>query len=454
MTVYHITKGYDIPISGRAEQIAQEASPPGRVAVKPSDFLGVIPRLRVQVGDEVAAGSPVAENKKDPRILLCSPAGGQVVAINRGPRRRIDEIVIEIDPEGEKFVDFPAHSPEEISNGLDRDEIVDSLLNAGLWPLIRQRPFARVASPDDSPQSIFVSAIDTEPLAASPEFLLQDEESSFEAGMRILSRLTNGNVHLCCPASPSPQLRCLKESDIAKVHTFAGPHPAGSVGTHIHRIEPLRKGQVAWTVKAAEVALIGRFFREGHFPVERIIAVVGEGAKVRKYFRTRLGAPVEALLAGGVQNGKQRLISGTVLTGRQLNPGSFIGYYDTTLSVIPEGGKRTFLGWMLPGFGKSSFSRTFASSLTGKEKCEIDTSLNGSLRAIVPIGSYESVMALDIQPTFLFKSIIYGDLEEAEKLGLLECAEEDVALLSYVCHSKIDFCSLLRQGLEQYEKEG
>jgi Na+-transporting NADH:ubiquinone oxidoreductase subunit A len=411
-------------------------------------------RLRVEVGDKVAIGSPVAENKKDPRILFVSPAGGQVVAINRGPRRRIDEIVVEIDPEEEKVVDFPAHSVEEISRGLGRDEIVSSLLNAGLWPLVRQRPYARVASPDSTPQAIFVSAIDTEPLAASPAFLLQKEESSFKVGMKVLSGLTDGKVYLCCPETPSPQLRCLKESDVAEIHTFTGPHPAGSVGTHIHHIEPLRKGQVIWTVKAADVVPIGRFFQEGHFPFERTIAVAGEGAKVRKYFRTRLGVPVETLLASGVENGKQRLIAGTVLTGKQLNPGSFMGYYDTTLTVIPEGGKRTFLGWMLPGFGKSSYSRTFASSLAAKERFEFDTSLNGSLRAIVPIGSYESVMALDIQPTFLFKSIIYGDLEEAEKLGLLECAEEDVALLSYVCHSKIDFCSLLRQGLEQYEKEG
>lgn len=454
MEVIRVTKGYDIPISGAAEESIVQATTASRVAIKPPDIRGFVPRLKVKVGDRVALGDPLAEHKADTRILLTSPAGGQVVAINRGPRRRIEDIVIEVTLDSEPVREFPKNSTAEIAGGIGRETILARLLESGLWPAVVQRPFAKLADPDVSPQGIFVTAIETEPLAANPLFQIGGMEEEFQAGLHILRRLTEGTVWLCVPGNPQPALSVLTDSDSVRVRAFQGPHPAGTVGTHIFHLDPLKKRAVHWTIKAVDVARIGGLFLEGRVPVERIVAVAGEGVTIRKYFRSRVGAPIETFLHGGVAAGNQRFISGGPLTGKKVDPKSYLGYHDTTLSVIPEGGKRTFLGWLLPGFDKSSFVRVFASRLVSGKRFEFDTSLNGEPRAIVPIGSYEAVMALDIQPTFLVKSILYGDLEEAEKLGLLECAEEDVALCSYVCHSKIDFCGILRRGLDQYEKEG
>jgi Na+-transporting NADH:ubiquinone oxidoreductase subunit A len=450
LAIFRIQKGYDIPISGKPEEALAEASRADQVGVKPPDIRGFNPRLRVQVGDQVQIGTPLAEDKNDARRLLTSPAGGQVIAINRGARRRIEEIVIKVSAGAEESVQFPADGGE----GIDRQTIVDRLLQSGLWLLLKQRPFGKICDPESIPQAVFVNAMNTAPLAANPAFQLQGKDVFLEAGLKVLSKLTDGKVHLCRAERLSPSIPCLEKSQNAEIHQFSGPHPAGNVGTHIHHVEPVKKDRVHWALTAVDAAAIGQFFLEGKVPVERVVAVSGVGAPSAKYFRTRWGAPVSSLLGKDSNLSGMRVISGTVLNGDKVEPSGYLGYYDTTVCVIPEGGKRHLLGWLMPGFGRRSFSKVFASTLIPNGNFQYDTSMNGDKRAIVPLGTYEAVMALDIQPTFLFKSILYGDLEEAEKLGLLECTEEDVALCSYVCHSKIDFCTLIRQGLDQFEKEG
>jgi len=454
VSVFHIKRGYDIPIGGRAEPRIEQAPPPTEMALRPVDIRGIKPRLLISPGDTVSVGTPLVEDKNDPRILLTSPAAGTISTVNRGPRRRLDEVVIEIAEGEESYVEFPARTQEEIEKDLEGSVAISNLLKAGLWPYFRQRPFSKVAAPDDKPQAIFVSAMETEPLLGDPTIMLQDHESEFKAGMAVLPKLTEGNVYLCIAEDPAVELTCLTNPEHATLHRFSGPHPAGSVGTHIHHIEPLRKDQVIWYLKAVDVAAIGHFFLTGRCPTERIYAVVGEGASERNYFRSRNGVPIHSLPGSQASNESMRFISGSILTGMQLEGSAFMGFYDTTLTVLPEGGERRFLGWLAPGLKINSACRTYLSAFFQDKEYPFDTSMHAGHRAIVPIGAYEKVMALDIQPTFLIKSLIYGDLEEAERLGLLECGEEDVALCSYVCPAKTDFCGILRTSLDAYEKEG
>ncbi len=453
MADFTISKGYDIPMKGSAQETLQVPPAPKFVALKPTDFKGIKPRLVVQVGDEVSVGTPLVEDKGDDRIQLVSPGGGKVVAVNRGRRRRLDEVVIELASD-EARIEFEARSLSEIQGWNDRAEIQNTFFAAGLWPLIVQRPFARIATPDVEPQAIFVSAINTEPIAANPIFLIKDRQPDFEAGIEILSKLTSGCIHICLPKSPDLDLPWLTEAKHSCIHRFSGPHPTSSFGTLIHNVEPITSEKIAWTLKANDVADIGKFFLTGNFPTDRTIAITGESIPEPQYLKTRLGAHVPTLLPKDLSDSDHRVISGGVLAGTKIHREGFLGFYDTTLTVIPEGGKRRLFGWLDPGLSRSSFSRAFVSGAIEGGEYSFDTSLNGDKRAIVPIGTYESVMPLDIEPTFLFKSLLYGDLEEAQKLGLLEVAEEDVALCSYVCHSKMDFGSLVRQALDQYEKEG
>ncbi|MCA9440591.1 MAG: Na(+)-translocating NADH-quinone reductase subunit A [Candidatus Omnitrophica bacterium] len=453
MAEFTIRRGYDIPMKGAAEPTLREAQAPKFVAIKPTDFKGIKPRLLVQVGDDVSIGTPLVEDKTDPRIRFVSPGGGKVVAVNRGRRRRLEEIVIEISPE-ETALDFQARPIDQIDALDDRVQVQANLLEAGLWPLIIQRPYARIATPDVEPQAIFVSAHDTEPLTADQIFLIKDRREDFEAGLTVLSKFTEGCIHLCLPKNPNLDVPWLNTAKGCCVQHFSGPHPTGCFGTFIENVEPIRHGKTAWTLKAVDVADIGKFFLTGRYPTERIVAVSGESIESPGYFRTRAGAHASTLLPKDLSDSENRVISGGVLTGTGIHREGFLGFYHSTLTVIREGGKRRLFGWLDPGFTRSSYSRAFVSAFKNNGSYSFDTSMNGDKRAIVPIGSYESVMALDIEPTFLFKSIMYGDLEEAGKLGLLDVAEEDVALCSYVCHSKIDYCSLVRQALDQYEKEG
>lgn len=454
MAEFTIRKGYDIPLKGAARPEIQSAGRPKFVALKPTDFKGLKPRLIAQVGDAVSIGTPLVESKGDPRVVLVSPGGGKIVAINRGRRRRLEEIVIELGSDPESAVEFPSRSLDQLRQWKNHGEIQDQMLKGGFWPRVIQRPFARIATPDIVPQAVFIAAIDTEPLSADPLLLIRDRRADFEAGVEILTKMTEGCIHLCLPKANENEADWVAGLKQCSVHRFSGPHPTGCFGTLIQSVEPVKRGRISWTLKAVDVADLGRFFLDGKFPTERIVALAGESIEDPRYLRTRVGAHVSSLLPKGISDSDHRIISGGILTGTKIHREGFLGFYHTALTVIPEGGKRRLLGWLDPGFNRSSFSRAFVSAFTNGRTYSFDTSMNGDHRALVPIGTYESVVPLDIEPTFLFKSILYGDLEEAEKLGLLEVAEEDVALCSYVCHSKMDYCSLIREALERYEKEG
>lgn len=449
MATFQIKQGRDIKLKGAAQKEAVALPVPRQAAVMPPDFKGIKASLRVQINDAVKVGTPLFEDKHCPEIKVVSPVSGRVAAINRGEKRFLQDIVLESDGRQEA-VPFRRFSRSEIS-GLPKEAVEKSLLDSGLWPVIRQRPFSKVAHPHESPKSIFVHAMNTEPLAADIDFILQGKEDQFQVGLNALQRLTKGKVYVCARAGAVSM--ALTQARGVETHYFAGPHPAGNVSTHIHYLDPIHKGDHVWYVEAQDVLRIGSLFLEGVYPAERTVAVTGEGAGRRFYAQTIVGAPVSSLLQGSDPAG-MRCISGSVLAGKEVGKDGFLSFYDSQIAVIPEGGQRIFLGWLSPGFDKYTFSRTFVSSFLPGKEVSLTTDKQGSDRAIVLNHIYDSLVTLDIMPYFLLKAVIGGDVEEAEKLGILECDEEDFALCSFACPSKTDVGAIIREGLDLIEKEG
>lgn len=453
MAEFKLKKGYDIKLAGKAGKQISDLPEPDLYAVQPPDFAGIKPKLSVAEGDEVKIGTELFFDKMQPEVKFLSPASGKVKAINRGDRRVITEVVVESDHK-DGFIEFTKHSPVEI-NSITRNEIITQLLNGGLWPLLKQRPFNKIARLGIVPRDIFVNGMNTSPLAADPELLMQGMEEFFKTGLQLLSKLTDGKIHLVLPYSAKGGTSV--SVDKVETHYFKGPHPAGNAGVHIHHIAPLNRGEVVWQLRSSDVALIGRFFTEGKYPVERIIAVAGSAVDEsnRKYYKTRLGVQADALAnPDHLKFKKVRYITGDPLNGRKIDRTGFVGFYDSLLTVLPEKDSRDFLGWISPGLRKESFSRTFLSSLVPRKEYEKDTRLHGGVRAFIQTGEYEKVLPMDILPAHLVKSIIAQDIEEMEKLGLLELSEEDVALCTYICPSKIEFGKYVRQGLDLLESEG
>lgn len=449
MSIFQIKKGRDLKIKGAADKNIEELSLPKQVAVQPQDFRGLRPRLRVKVGDTVEVGSPVMEDKDRQQIVVHAPASGTVTAINRGDKRALLQIVIE--PDGRQTaVAFPTHMPVDLA-GLSKDVIIKQLLQGGCWPCIRQRPFSKIAHPEDAPKAIFIHAMNTEPLALDVDVVLKDAEADFQAGIDVLKNLTQGDVHLCCHTKASSP--ALTQAKHVVAHGFAGPHPAGNVSTHIHYVNPINKGDVVWYVEAQDVVRIGRLFVKGVFDPQKFVAVTGEGASKRNYKKTIIGAPVAHLTKGDSLSG-MRCISGSVLRGTSVGAEGFMCFYDEQLTVIPEGGVREFIGWLMPGFNKHTFSKTYASAFVPKNEYSMDTDKNGGDRAIVLNHLYDEYVPLDIMTYFLLKAVLGNDIEEAEKLGILECDEEDFALCTFACPSKTDVGGIIRDGLELIEKEG
>ena len=450
MATFQIKQGRDIKLKGAAPKEIVTLSLPRQVAVVPSDFKGIKASLCVKVNDAVKVGTPLFEDKHCPEIRIVSPVSGRVAAVDRGDKRFLQDILLEPDGRQEPLV-FRKFSAREIP-GLSKEDVEKTLLQSGLWPVLRQRPFSKVAHPHESPKSIFVHAMNTEPLAPDVDFILQGKEEQFQAGLNVLQRLTKGKVYLC--AKHGSRSKALTEGRGVETHYFMGPHPAGNVSTHIHYLDPIHKGDHVWYVEAQDVLRVGSLFLEGVYPAERVVAVTGEGAGRKFYAKTIVGAPVSLLLEGSSLEG-MRCISGGVLAGKDVGKNGFLSFYDSQVTVIPEGGKRTFLGWLSPGFDKYTFSRTFVSSfLPEKKEVSLTTDKQGSDRAIVLNHIYDSLVSLDIMPYFLLKAVIGGDIEEAEKLGILECDEEDFALCSFACPSKTDVGMIIREGLELIEKEG
>ena len=347
------------------------------------------------------------------------------------------------------FEIFPSYNPSLLKT-LARDKVTEELLGAGMWPTIRQRPFSQIAHPNQTPKSIFIHAMNTEPLAADVDFVLNGKEDLFQAGLDVLTRLTPGKVYLC--VSPNAKSKALTKANNVEIHQFSGPHPAGNVSTHIHCVDPLNKGDLIWYVEAQDVVRIGNLFVNGVSLSERIVAITGEGAPECVYKKTIIGAPISHLLGTNHLPG-MRCIAGSVLSGRIVGLNGFIGPYDSQMTVIPEGGKRHFLGWLAPGFNAVTFSSAFASSFLPAGEASVNTDKHGSDRAIVLNHIYDQYVPLDIFTYFLIKAVMVGDIDEMEKLGILECDEEDFALASFACPSKTDVGGIIRKGLNLIEKE-
>ncbi|MFW5851008.1 MAG: Na(+)-translocating NADH-quinone reductase subunit A [Bacteroidota bacterium] len=446
--VTHIKKGLTINLQGKPERIFHQLPLAEKVAVKPTDFVGLKPKLSVKEGDTVLAGDALFYDKYNPDILFTSPVSGTVELINRGERRKILEVVVKTENGKVEYKKF--NTPEINRN--NRDAIKKSLLESGLWPCIIQRPYACIANPSDTPKAIFISTFDTAPLAPDYTFLISEYKSEFLKGIEVLNQLTDGKTHVNIYQETRANNPFQAAKDV-QINYFSGKHPAGNVGIQIHHLDPINKGDVVWTVKPQDVVLIGRFFEKSIFDARKIIALTGN---VRKpyYFKTILGASVNSMLNNQITSDKeQRIISGNVLTGTQVNKTGYVGFYDTQISVINEGNYPEFMGWINPGFNKFSFYRSFFSWLQPDREFKVDTNYHGGERPFVFTGQYERVLPMNIYPIHLLKSILVNDIDKMEQLGIFEVAEEDFALCEFVCPSKIEIQSIIRQGLDTIKKE-
>ena len=442
-----LKKGFDIPIKGIAEKTIAATANPAMFGVKPVDFPGLIPKLDVKAGDSVQAGTPLFHDKLRPEILFTSPVSGKVISVERGDRRKLLEVVVE--KTGDEHINFGKADP----SALTREQIKEKLLISGLWPAIRQRPYHVVAMPGDVPKSVFISGFDTGPLAPDYNFIMDNTPVSFfQAGLVAISKLTDGKVNLVLNAKETASPAITGYTGI-EISYFSGPHPAGNVGVHIHHLDPINKGELVWFINIQDVTAIGRLFIEGIYKPERIIALTGSEVAKPQYYTVLSGSSVSAIARGNVKPGNIRYISGNVLTGTKISPEGFLGYYDSQVTVIPEGDYFEFFGWALPGAGKLSYSRTYLSSFLPRKNYNTDTNLHGGVRAFVVTGQYEKVVPMDIYPMQLFKAILAGDIELMENLGIYEVAEEDFALCEFICPSKIEIQSIVRSGLDLMIRE-
>lgn len=444
-----LSKGLDIPLSGAPEQRIDDAPAARAVALLGADYVGMKPTMAVQVGDRVKTGDLLFTCKKTAGLRYTAPASGVVSAINRGARRVLQSVVIDVD--GDEAVEFKRCSARR-ARGLAADTVRAQLLESGLWTALRTRPFSKVPAPDHAPAAVFVNAMDTQPLAADPALLLAEQGDAFALGLDLLAGQTAGPVFVCsAPGAEAP----LGAADNVRREEFAGPHPAGLAGTHVHFLLGVNSERSVWTVNYQDVIAIGRLFMDGRLWTERVIAFAGPQVERPRLVRTRIGADLEALCAGEVAGAENRIISGSVLGGRKVSgPGAYLGRYHLQVTVLREGREREFLHYLRAGADKHSSMGIYLSSWFGRRPQAMTTSTNGSERAMVPVGAYERVVPLDILPTPLLRSLIVGDTEMAQALGCLELEEEDLALCTYVCPSKYEYGPILRDNLTRIENEG
>ncbi|MEL7589218.1 MAG: Na(+)-translocating NADH-quinone reductase subunit A [Prolixibacteraceae bacterium] len=444
---FKLKRGLDIRLKGAADAILKDAPVPATVALKPTDFFGLTPKLSVKADEQVKAGDALFFDKYHPEILITSPVSGTVKAINRGERRKILEVVIEPDGKNE-FRKFPVADPLILSG----EEISRQLLNSGLWPFIRQRPYGILAKPEDKPRHIFISGFDSSPLAPDYEFIFKNDQHALQAGINALTRLTEGTVYL--GLSPKQSNGIFSTLKNVTLNTFEGPHPAGNVGVHIHHIAPLFKGDIVWTVSPQAVVYIGRLFLEGRLNMAKIIALTGSEVKAPGYYKTILGAELTGLLSNTTKKEThERYISGNVLTGTKIEADGYLGFFDEAVTVIPEGDEYELLGWALPGKDKFSGSKAFLSALFPKKEYVLNANMHGGERAFVLTGQYEQFLPMDLLPVFLLKAILTNDIDRMEQLGIYEVIEEDLALCEYADTSKIRVQEILREGINLMMKE-
>lgn len=442
-----IKRGLDLPITGTPTQRIEAARPVRSVAIVGFDYHGMKPTMNVQVGDRVKLGQVLFSDKKNPGVVFTAPGAGVVSAIHRGQQRVLQSVVIDLD--GDEQETFASYSAAQLDT-LDAQAVRDNLQQSGLWTALRTRPYSKVPAVDAVPSSIFVTAIDTHPLAADPALVIAEQAEAFEQGLKVLSRLAR--VFLC--KAPGAALPGENLSQV-KTESFAGPHPAGLAGTHIHFLDPVSANKTVWSIGYQDVIAVGKLFTTGQLSVERVVALGGPVVEQPRLLRTRLGACLNELTAGELKPGNNRVISGSVFGGRNARGAfAYLGRYHQQVSCLAEGNDREMLHYLRAGVNKHSVLNVFVSKLMGGKRFDFTTTTNGSPRAMVPVGNYEKVMPLDILPTQLLRLLIVGDTEMAQKLGCLELDEEDLALCSYVCAGKYEYGPILRDNLTRIEKEG
>ena len=444
--VIKLKKGLDIKLKGEAENLVKNIERCDSYAVKPTDFRLLTPKLAVKAGDQVKAGDVLFIDKYRPEVKFTSPVSGTVETVNRGERRKLLEVVVKADAQIQ-YKDFGAADV----NKLSRDEIIEKLLDSGVWPMIKQRPYDIVASPADEPRDIFVSAFYSAPLAPNFDFVVKGQEVDFQTGLDALAKLTDGKVYVGIRKGSSVSVKGVETVEVE------GPHPAANVGVQINHIKPINKGEVVWTVNPADVIVIGRLFNKGIADFSRLVVITGSETTERGYVKAIAGCTIASLVDGKIMRGNEdiRIISGNVLTGTKVEKNDYLGAYDNQITVIPEGDEtHDFFGWATPGFGKFSVSHSFPAWLMGKNKeYVIDARIKGGKRAMIMSNEYDSVFPMDIMPEYLLKAIIAFDIDKMENLGIYEVAPEDFALCEFVDTSKLEIQKIVRQGLDVLYKE-
>jgi Na+-transporting NADH:ubiquinone oxidoreductase subunit A len=444
-----IKRGLDIPLAGAPSGELDTSVTTRAAGLLGADYHGMKPTMAVQVGDVVKRGDLLFTDKKCEGVRYTSPAGGRVSAVNRGAKRAFQSVVVEID--GDEAASFDQYTAEA-ARELPAEAIKHQLIQSGQWTALRARPFGRVADPATSPAGLFITAIDTHPHAPDPQQVIAREAEAFELGQTLLANLVDCPVYLC--AAPGAEMRQAAHERISR-HDFAGPHPAGLAGTHVHFLMGASAERIAWTIGYQDVIAVGRLFLDGALYVERVVALAGPSVSRPRLVLSRVGADLQALVAGEGEGDDARLLSGSVLGGRAVQSDTaYLGRYHQQVALLPEGRERAFMGWLSPGVNKHSVMGIYLSSWFGSKPLAMSTNTNGSERAMVPVGAYEKVMPLDILPTQLLRALLVGDTETAQALGCLELDEEDLALCTYVCPGKYEYGGILRDNLTRIEKEG
>lgn len=443
-----IKKGIDIHLVGEAKKEVKNYEPQ-LFAIKPHDFIGVVPKMHVAEGDDVKVGTVLFHDKNNESVFFTSPASGKVKAIVRGEKRVILQVVIESDGKFET-IDFGKADPSKLS----RNEIVEKLVQSGTWTMLRQRPYSTIAKIQDEPKCIAVSMFDTAPLAPDNNFIVKDQMAAIKAGVEALAKLTKGMVYLNVNSSETQQ--ALASLNISAknvtITEFQGPHPTGNVSTQLNVLSPINKGETVWYTYAQNLIAIGNLFLNGVYDSSRVVAFTGSEVKEPMYYRTRIGADMSGLYAN-IATGNVRIISGNVLTGKKINGENFLGYYDSQVTVIPEGDHYQLFGWLAPNFKKFTSTNTMGASLCKKSKKVLDTNLNGGIRPLIMTGNFEKVFPFDIYPMQLIKACIIKDIDQMEELGIYEIDAEDFALCEVIDPSKTAIQQIVRESLEMLRKE-
>ena len=443
-----INKGLDLPIAGTPSQVINDGKSITKVALLGEEYVGMRPTMHARVGDEVKKGQVLFADKKNPGVVFTSPASGKVIEVNRGAKRVLQSVVIEV--AGNEQITFNSYEASQLA-GLDRETVKSQLVESGAWTALRTRPFSKVPAIDSETQAIFVTAMDTNPLAAEPELIINEQSDAFVAGLDLLSILTNGKVYVCKKGTSLPRSA---QSNVEE-HVFDGPHPAGLAGTHMHYLYPVNAQNVAWSINYQDVIAFGKLFLTGEIYSERVVSLAGPVVNNPRLVRTQIGASLEELTDSELMPGEVRLISGSVLSGVHASgPHAYLGRYHQQVSVLREGRDKELFGWAMPGKNKFSVTRSFLGHVFKGQLFNMTTTTNGSDRSMVPIGNYEKVMPLDMEPTLLLRDLCAGDVDSAQALGALELDEEDLALCTFVCPGKYEYGQLLRECLDIIVKEG